>query len=196
MAATVVVKELNSGSDGAPGTYTTVSSTVTSWFRVSDERGSSAPSNKIPIPSSGINYSYWKHYCAEIEANGDSNTLDNWKFYYTQDSDWEAGGKVGTSGGLKAGYHTSNSTYGFTHPTDYRVALGQDDSNGWGGQVITTHSEVSTAQNMPTSATAFDSASFTSTGSTNMIILQVYVDTDATLGTIGAATAHIQYDES
>lgn len=194
MAATVVVKELNGGSNGTPGTYTTCSSSATSWLRVSDAHGSSSPSNKIPIPSSGINYSYWKSYLAEVTANGDSNTLDNWKMYYTQDSDYEAGGKVGTSGGLKLGY--SGSTYGHDTPTDYDVALGQSDSNGWGGQVITTHGEISSAVNMPTTATAYDGQQITSTGSTNFFVLQLYVDTDATLGTIGACTAHIQYDES
>jgi hypothetical protein len=193
MAATVVVKEMNGGSDGSPATYTTCSSTATSWFRVSDAHGNSSPSEKIPIPATGINYSYWKQYCAEI-TNADSNTLDNWKFYYTQASDWEAGGKVGTSGGLKVGY--SGSTYGHDTPTDYDIAGGQSDSNGWAGEIITNHGEITSAVNMPTTATAFDGDSHTSTGSTNFIVLQLYVDTDATLGTIGAATAHIQYDES
>jgi hypothetical protein len=193
-AATVVIKELNGGTDGNPATWTTTSSTATSWFRVSDAHGNSSPSEKIPIPASGQNYSYWKQYVAEITANGDGNSLDNWKFYYTQDSDWEAGGKVGAAGGLKVGY--SGSTYGHDYPTDYDVANGQMDSNGWAGEVITDHGEISSAVNMPTTATAFDGTLYGSTGTTNLIVLQLYVDTDATLGTIGACTAHIQYDES
>jgi hypothetical protein len=193
MAATVIVKELNGGTNGSPATYTTVSVGTQSWYQVCDSTASSSPSHRIPIPSSGQNYSYWKQYCAEI-TNADSNTLDNWKVYYTQDTDWEAGGKVGTSGGLKLGY--SGSTYGHDTPTDYDVALGQSDSNGWGGQIITTHGEITSAVNMPTTATAFDSDSHTSTGSTNFFVMQLYVDTDATLGTIGMCTVTVQYDES
>lgn len=188
-AATVEVHELT----GAGPAHTTCSSTATSWFRVSDAHGNSSPSEKIPIPATGVNYSYWKHYCATITANGDSNTLDNWKFYYTQDSDWEAGGKVGTSGGLKAG--TSSGSYGIA-VSSYDQAVGQSDSNGWGGQVITAHSSIDASANMPTSATEYDADSFSSTGTTNAIVLQLHVDTDATFGTIGAATAHFQYDES
>lgn len=194
MAATVVIKELNGGSDGSPESWTVTSSSATSWFRVSDAHGNSSPSEKIPIPASGINYSYWKQYVAEVTANGDSNTLDNWKVYYTQAADWEAGGKVGASGGLKLGY--SGSTYGHDHPTDYDVANGQVDSNGWAGEIITDHGEITSAVNMPTSATAYDASAITSTGTTNLFVLQLYVDTDATLGTIGVATAHVQYDES
>ena len=193
-AATVVVKEMNGGSNGSPATYTTCSSSATSWFRVSDAHGNSSPSHRIPIPSSGINYSYWKQYLCEITANGDGNTLDNWKCYFDGDNDYEAGGKVGTSGGLKIGY--SGSTYGHDTPTDYDVALGQDDSNGWAGQIITTHGDISSAVNMVTTATEYDGDSFTSTGSTNFIVLQLYVDTDATLGTIGKCVASFQYDES
>ena len=193
-AATVAVKELTGGTDGSPLVFTVCSSSATSWFRVSDSHGNSSPSNKIPIPASGQNYSYWKQYVAEVTANGDSNTLDNWCVYYTQAADWEASGKVGTSGGLKIGY--SGSTYGHDHPTDYDVAGGQVDSNGWAGEIITDHGEISSAVNMPTTATQYDESPITSTGTTNFFVLQLYVDTDATLGTIGACTAHIQYDES
>jgi len=191
-AATVVVKEIN-GASGSK-TYTTCSSTATSWFRVSDAHGNSSPSEKIPIPASGMSYSYWKSYCAEVTANASNNTLDNWKFYFTANADWQAGGKFGTNGGLKAGY--SGSTYGFDIST-YEQATGENNADGnWNGSIMTDHTQITTANNMPTSATAYDSRTITSTGSTNYFVLQTYVDTDATLGTVGAATAHIQYDES
>jgi len=197
-AATVVVKELNGGSNGAPATYTTCGDgggVETSWFRVSDVHGSSSPSHRIPIPAAGQgdNYSYWKSFGAEVTANGDSNTLDNWCTYFTPAADWQPGGKLGTDGELKIGY--SGATYGFA-VADYNVALGQSDSNGWAGQVITAHGSITSGVSMPVTATQYSNQTITSTGSTAHFVLQINVDTDATLGTVGTATAHIQYDES
>ena len=190
-AATVAVKELN-GTAGSQ-TYTTCSSTASSYFRVSDAHGSSTPSYKIPIPSSGQNYSYWKSYIAEVSANGDSNTLDNWNFYLNDYSSWTS--KLGSSGAVKAG-QTSGGSYGISIGS-YVQAVGQSDSNGWAGKELTAdHTWISSVAAAPTSASEYDNRSITSTGSTNYFTLQIHVDTDATFGELGELTAHIQYDES
>jgi hypothetical protein len=191
--ATVYVKEIN-GATGAK-TYTTVSSTVTSWMGCSDAYNSS-PSTKIPIPSSGYSYSYWKSYYAEIFANPSSNTIDNLCFYMTTNADWVAGGKVGTAGGLKAG-SGSGGTYGYAI-SGYEQATGTNNADSrWNGtEFVTGHTLVTTAVNYPTSATQFDAGAYASTGSSRYFCTQLKVDTNATLGTIGVATLHIQYDES
>jgi len=189
-AATVVVKELN----GAAGsqTYTTCGSTATSYFRVSDAHGNSTPSYKIPIPAAGVNYSYWKTYCAEVTANASANTLDNWKFYLASYAGWVT--KLGSSGAVKAG--KSGTTYGLKI-ADYEQSLGQTDSNGWAGQELNAgHTGIDSVANAPTTATQYDNHPITSTGSTNFFTLQIHVDTDATFGALGALTAYIQYDES
>lgn len=188
-AATIVVKELT----GAGPSYTTCSSTATSYFRVSDAHGNSTPSYKIPIPSEGINYSYWKSYCAEVTVNGDSNTLDNWNFYLADYSTWTAA--LGTSGAVKAG-KTSGASYGLSQAS-YVQASGQSDSNGWAGQELTAgHTWVGSVVAAPTSAAEYDNQAITSTGSTNFFTLQLHVDTDATFGALGELTAYIRYDES
>lgn len=189
MAATVVVKELT----GAGPTYTTCSSTATSYFRVSDAHGSSTPSYKIPIPASGLNHSYWKTYSAEVTANGDGNTLDNWNFYLADTSSWNSA--LGSSGSIVAG--TSSGSYG-VNLSNYVQATGESGSNGWNGkELVTDHGQIDAIAAAPTSATEFDNTSVTSTGSTsNFFTLQISIDTDATLGEIGELTAYIQYDES
>lgn len=191
--ATITVKEVN----GAPGakTYTTVSSSVTSWMGCSDTYDSS-PSTKIPIPTSGYSYSYAKSYLAEITSNASGNTLDNWCVYMTSNSDWEAAGKVGTGGGLLVGTG-SGGTYGYPIAS-YEQATGTVNSDGrWNGaEFVSALTAVTGSTVFPTSATQYDNASFTSTGSTNYFVCQLKVDTDATLGTMGAASLHIQYDES
>jgi len=189
-AATVAVKELN----GAAGsqTYTTCSSTATSYFRVSDAHGNSTPSYKIPIPSAGLNYSYWKHYCAEVTANASSNTLDNWKFYLSNYAAWTA--KLGSSGIIKAG--TSSDSYGIPI-SDYVRSVGEAGSNGWCGKELTAgHANIDAVANAPTTAQEYDNRQITSTGSTNCFVLQLHIDTDATFGTLGELAGHIQYDES
>jgi hypothetical protein len=194
--ATIIVKELN----GVPAskTYTTVSSTVTSWLGCSDAYNSS-PSTKIPIPSSGYSYSYWKSYCAEINAMGGSSNLDNWCFYMTSAAAWLAGGNGGTAGGLKAGYSSSTATYGFPLTYYYQATGGMNADTRWNGIVFTTgHPWGQTANSIPVTATQFDAQSYTSTGTTRYYLLQFKVDNAGppVLGTIGAATMHIQYDES
>ena len=190
-AATVAVKELNSTAGSQ--TYTTCSSTATSYFRVSDAHGNSTPSYKIPIPSSGQNYSYWKSYCAEVTANGDGNTLDNWNFYLADYSGWTS--KLGSSGAVKAG-KSSGASYGLSIAS-YIQAVGQSDSNGWAGQELTAgHTWIGSVVAAPTTAAEYDNRSITSTGSTNFFTLQIHVDTDATFGALGELTAYVQYDES
>lgn len=190
-AATVEVQEMN-GAAGASITYTTCGSSATSYFRVSDAHGSSTPSYKIPIPASGVNYSYWKSYCAGITANASGNTLDNWKFYLADYSAWTA--KLGTSGAVKAG--TSSGSYGL-NSTEYVQAVGQTDNNGWAGQELTAgHTNIDAVVAAPTTATAYDGTSHTSTGTTNHFVLQLHIDTDATFGALGELVGYIQYDES
>jgi len=191
--ATVYVKEIN----GASATYTTVSSSVTSWMGCSDAYNSS-PSTKIPIPSSSYSYSYWKTYCAEVNANPSSNTLDNWCFYMTTNADWAAGGKVGTAGALLAAKNSS-ATYGIAIGS-YVQAAGENNADSrWNGkEILANHTAYSggSVVAFPTSATQYSAESKTSTGTTRFFCAQLKVDTNATLGTVGVATLHIQYDES
>lgn len=190
-AATVVVKEINGATGGK--TYTQCSGGTTSYFRVSDAHSNSTPSYKIPIPSSGVNYSYWKSYVAEVTANASGNTLDNWCFYLSDYSSWTS--KLGSSGAVKAG-KDSGGSYGLAI-SDYVRAVGQSDSNGWAGQeLVAGHANISSVVAAPTSAAQYDNRAISSTGSTNFFVLQLHVDTDATFGALGELSAHVQYDES
>ena len=189
-AATVVVKEIT----GAVGskTFTLCSGGTTSYFRVSDAHDNSASSYKMPIPSAGINYSYWKSFITEVTANSSGNTLDNWCFYLSDYSGWIS--KLGSNGAIKAG--TSSGTYG-QKIANYVRSVGQVDSNGWAGQELTAgHANIDAVENAPTSAQQYDMDAITSTGSTNFFVLQLHIDTDATFGALGELAAHVRYDES
>jgi len=189
-AATVVVNEINGATDAK--TFTLCSGGTTSYFRASDAHSNSTPSYKLPIPASGINYSYWKSYYAAVTANASSNTLDNWCFYLSDYSGWIS--KLGSNGAIKAG--TSCGTYG-QKISNYVRSVGQVDSNGWAGQELTAgHANIDAVENAPTSAQQYDMDAITSTGSTNFFVLQLHIDTDATFGELGALAAHVRYDES
>jgi len=191
-AATVVVNEINGATDAK--TFTLCSGGTTSYFRASDAHSNSTPSYKLPIPASGINYSYWKSYYAAVTANASSNTLDNWCFYLDAYTGWTT--KLGSSGAIKAGKNSTGS-YGMKISTKYVQSTGQSDSNGWAGIELTAgHANVTSVVAAPTAAAQYDATPITSTGSSKFFVLQLHIDTDATFGELGALAAHVRYDES
>jgi len=191
-AATVVVKEITGAVESK--TFTLCSGGTTSYFRVSDAHDNSASSYKMPIPSAGINYSYWKSFITEVTANSSGNTLDNWCFYLSDYSGWIS--KLGSSGAIKAGKNSTGS-YGMKISTKYVQSTGQSDSNGWAGIELTAgHANVTSVVAAPTAAAQYDATPITSTGSSKFFVLQLHIDTDATFGELGALAAHVRYDES
>ena len=121
MVANVIVREVNGGKDGWPGTETQVDGQGVNdgtdvRYCTTDAYN---PGSNYPcvVPSSGTNYSYWKHHYLNI--SGTFTKVNNIRWY----TDGTIGWTCGTDGGLFVGIRDSGDN-GVPMPTNYEVATG------------------------------------------------------------------------
>ena len=178
MAATVVVREHN----GAAGAASDITS-GTSRFAATDQvyAGSNFP---LVVPTSGSNYSYWKHYRPHVTV-APTGLINNVKFYTdgaTQsDASWDGlllyGAKVasydqatgdGTTGDEASANHTNTPT----------MTLASGMSSG--------------------TPLSFQGSVSAATGSllASFLLLQMTVNNSAGPGTAALETMTWQYDET
>jgi len=197
MAATVVVQEIN-GPSGSK-TYTTITS---ARFCTSDtyNPGTDYP---IPIPESGFNYSYWKHFCLDI--SGTFTKVYDIKFYGPSTIDWG----LGTGGEVRVGQRDSGD-HGCPHDTTYHgedqyaQASGtegetgypiEDDTNGHPYYRTQTTPVVDVTTYTSSNKMQVDSNEYTSAAKSKAVVLQVKVASDATPGAKSAVTFTFEYSE-
>lgn len=192
MAATVKVEEAT----GSGPTFTEITNRVR-LFTADQATNQSSPqiTYPVPIPTSGFNYSYWKHVCLNI--TGTFTKVDNIRHY----SDGAIGWNFGTNGALlrgnrdsgdhgcpQANYDQATGTQGTTG--DY---IG-DATNGHSYYKDQTTPTANVANDTEASPALIDSEGRTSAGRTKFIVLQVKVDTDASSGVQPAETMTWKYD--
>lgn len=197
MTATVEIWEANGGTDGSPGTKTRMdgqllnsASDVRFCTTATHDPGATYP---CVIPSSGNNYSYWKHLYLNI--TGSFTTLNNINFYTDESIGWNCG----TGGGLYVGKRDSGDN-GAPMDASYELSTGTEGTTG--NTISTDHARYSTGGSVVTAATyssatplLIDSTDYSSTDESNATVLQVFIHDDSTQGTAATETISWAYDE-
>jgi len=177
------------GSDGSPGTSQNIDALGPPTLRFKQaDNATIDTSDKVPIPSSGTNYSYWKHLYLKCSTAPDTQ-VDNIQFYTDGSSGFGTG--VTTYVGDETPTKNSGSDAGY-EVCDSAVTM------------VVNHSEI-TAQ-----TDAFDyisgsalSISISETGSiidaigetSDYFIMQVAIGSTSSPGDKSNETGTIQYDE-
>ena len=189
MVATVNVVEGN----GATVTWTTITS---ARYCTSDTYN---PGTNYPcvIPSSGYNYSYWKHHALSI--SGTFTQVSNIKWY----TDGTIGWTLGTGGEVRVGIRDTGDNG--CPPANYQQATGTQGTTGYAIEDATNGHAYYNTQTTPTapvtnytsaSPLTVDSNTYTSaTTATYAVVTQVKIASDATQGAQSAETFTFRYDE-
>lgn len=199
MVATVTVYEANGGTDGTPGSKNLVEGQAVNAgtdvrFATTDAYNPVATHPCI-IPSSGDNYSYWKHLYFNIATGSGFTTINNIKFYTDGSIDWTCG----TGGGLYVGTRTTGDN-GVPMDASYEVATGVEGTTG--DNMLTAHARCGSggsaalASNYTSgSPLLIDSTDYSSADDSNAVLLQVKIHSDATQGTQADESLSLVYDE-
>ena len=201
MVAVVIVKEVNGGSDGTPGSKNRVdgqnlNDNTDVRFCTTDAHNPVATYPCI-IPSADQNYSYWKHLCLDI--SGTFTTVNNIRFY----TDGTIGWTCGTGGGLYVGLRDAGDN-GCPMDASYNVATGTEGTTGdWMDHATNGHAYYKDQTVTPALASTYtsgstlliDSADYSGADESDAVVLQVQLETDATQGTQSDETLTFLYDE-
>ena len=174
MAATYTVK-YGVGADGAGVTWTVLPGGGGTSFRFKTNTDTAEDLNDpIPIPSSGINYSFW--VSVVLELGGTYAQVDNIRHY----SDATIGWTLGTAGGLFINDDASPS--GLTD-TDYDQSAGTAGTTGYNAIIAAPngHGDVASMADIETftagSPQLIDSTAYISPTETTLhLVMQVRVD--------------------
>lgn len=205
MVATVTIEEVNGGTDGNPGAHTRVDGQnhgngvdVDVRFATMDAYNPVAQ-NPCIIPSSGDQYSFWKHLHLAI-ANGTGFTkINNIKFY----SDGGIGWNCGTGGGLFVGLRDAGDN-GCPMDTEYDVATGSVNTTGdWMDDVTSGHGYYNGQTANPASVADYtsgapleiDTTDHSAAGNAKAVVLQCKIHDDAIQGDQSTETLTMVYDE-
>lgn len=174
MAATT---EIHIFTGAFPGTNTNVTSTEVR-FKRQDEyaaSGGTAAQAPVPIPTSGTNYSWRKHFKLRVVTDP-SNQISNLRFF-------SSGSSLGT--GITHNVATTG-TYVAGSSADETASIGGADSSTYtaGSPLVINSGQVMAAGAAPT----FGTQDFT--------VQQMGVGTAAVAGVSGARTYTYRYDES
>jgi len=193
MVATVDVEIWKGGSAGAPATEVTV---TVIRFRTDDNPDVIDTTNPIPIPTTGFKYSFWVHVC--LTFSGVFTELSNFRHY----CDGAIGWTLGTAGELrrgardtgdqgcpKANYEPASGTVGDTGDPIEDATVGHPYYNT---QVTPTVNIEGDVEGTPA---LIDSTTYTASGDSKAVVMQVKVDTDATQGDQADETLTWKYDE-
>lgn len=199
--ATVVVKEANGGTDGSPGSKTRVddqgANDGTDVRYCTTDAYNPVGTYPCVVPSSGTNYSYWKHHFLTI--SGTFTKINNIKWY----TDGTIGWTCGTGGGLFVGVRDSGDN-GCPMDTEYDVATGtqgttgdwmDDNTNGHGYYKDQTATPADASDYTSASPLSVDSTDYTTADDSKAIVTQVKIATDATQGLQSDETLTWTYDE-
>ncbi len=132
-AATVTIRRWTGSSGGPTKTDITSANTVAN-AQDTHEATASSSSNPIQIPAAGTNYSYWVTTQLSVDANGDSHTIDNVKWYTDGSNNLGTGitCKVNTASGYIQATGTSGTTGDLLNTTNHtNLAGATSDSFGY-----------------------------------------------------------------
>lgn len=201
MVATVIINESNGGTDGTPGATTRVDGQGANAgtdvrFATTDAYNPIATYPCV-VPSSGDNYSYWKHISLGI--SGTFTTVNNINFY----TDGTIGWTCGTGGGLYVGVRDAGDS-GCPMDAEYDIATGTQGTTGdWMDHVTNGHGYYKDQTATPADASTYtsgstlliDSADYSAADESDATVLQCKIHNDATQGLQSDETLYWAYDE-
>lgn len=189
MAATVNVVEGN----GSGPTW----STVTAARYCTTDSYNPGTANPCVVPSSGTNYSYWKHHA--LGLSGTFTKINNIRWY----TDGTIGWTLGTGGKIVVGIRDTGDNG--CPPASYDQATGTVGTTGYYMDDATNgHTYYKDQTATPADVTTYTSGSpltvdtsdyTTTTTATNAVVTQVLIDSDATQGEQADETFTFVYDE-
>jgi len=188
MVATLSVYYDFGGTDGSPGTNQDVDSLGPPNIRFKQADNATIDNNDpIPVPSSGTNYSYWKHiylYC----DTAPSTQINNVKIYTD-------GGGFGTGITLYVGDETPTKNSGSS--AGYEVADSAVTMVGNHSQITGQTDLFSYTSASPKSVSISESGNVIDAvgETTDYVVLQLAVSDTASPGNLSNETITFQYDE-
>jgi hypothetical protein len=204
MVATVHIYEMTGGTDGNPD-YNQVDTGLGTVRLFSDDVATNESTlqttNPIVIPSSGFNYSFWKHVC--LGLSGTYTNITNIRHYGTGSNPaWN----FGTGGQLRRGNRDSGDQG--CPQASYDVASGTAGTTGdelganhsyYSAQTTKTKAIGSGSDTSASPMVVDNTTTYTGTIYTKAVVLQAKVDTAANGAIQGTQTAYTltwAYDES
>lgn len=164
---------------GSGPTETSITSANTRWSASDDP--AAGTNNPVPIPTSGINYSYWVTTRLKSTANPDGHTINNLRWFAATNN---APPGLGYSGNQATAYDQATGTLGTTGD--------QLTTSNYTGLSATPVDVFTLTSASPMSITG----STTSTGQFgNRFVYQAEVDSTATAGLQAGDTFTWRYDE-
>lgn len=188
MAATVIVRYDNGGSDASPGTHTDLTSVGPPMLRFKLADNATIDSNNPPVIPSGADvYSYWKQIHFEC-TGGTFTTLNNFKFYTSGSNPW-TGVDINVAGQFPT--NNSGSTAG------YEVANSANNMNGEHSGVSSVASVFSYTSGSALSFTCSEAGNVIDASGemSNLVVLQMKISNTASPGDLSNATITLSYDE-
>jgi hypothetical protein len=197
MTAVVIINESNGGSNGTPGATIQVDGQGANdgtdvRFCTTDAYNDVAV-HPCVVPTSGFNYSYWKHISLGI--SGVFTRVNNICVYTDETIGWT----TGTGGGLYFGIRTSGDN-GVPMNASYEIATGVEGNSG--DSMLTEHLRCSTGGGVAlasdygsASSLLLDSTDYSAADESNALLCQVKIFTDATQGVATDETISFTYDE-
>lgn len=175
------------GSDNSPGTSTDVDALGPPCirFKVADDATIDS-SDPIPIPAEGTGYSYWKHIYLKC-STAPSVQVDNVEFYTDGDG---FGTGITLNVGDETPTHNSGDTTGYDVADAAEIMTEHTDITGV-TDAFTYTSGSAKAVSISESGSVIDAENET----TDYIVLQLAVASNATQGNLGDETLTFVYDE-
>lgn len=205
MVATITISEVNGGTDGSPTAHTRVDGQnlgngvdVDVRFAAMDAYNPVAQ-NPCVIPSSGDQYSFWKHIHLAIATGTGFTKINNIQFY----SDGAIAWTCGTGGGLFVGLRDAGDN-GCPMDTEYDVATGtvgttghwmDDVTNGHGYYNGQTANPASVADYTDGASLTVDTTDYAAADDSKAVVLQCKIHDDAVQGDAATETLSFSYDE-
>ena len=197
MASTILINTCFAGTDTSPGTDDSDVTSGTLRFKFSDDNTADA-NNPLAIPSSGTDYSFWKHTYFRMSARPGAEVVNNLKFYSDGANGFGTGVDLFASDQLAAHTAAADTEYEVDNHTQ---GLTSDDMDAGSNNhsICTTLTTVfSLTSGSPLAVTIGEASSQMDAVAevSNFVLLQMTVASTASSGTLTAETLTYRYDEA
>ena len=198
MASTILINTCFGGSDATPGTDDSDVTSGTLWFQFADNNSSPGDDDRIAVPPSGTNYSFWKHTYFRMSARPGAEVVNNLKFYSDGANGFGTGVGLVVSDQLPAHTAAADTEYEVDNHTE---GLTSDDMDAGSNNhsICTTVSDVfgltagaALAVTIGEASTQMDAVAEVSA----FVLLQMTVASTASAGALAAETLTYRYDEA